>query len=52
LLEEAEQLEQLRALENGMTVNVSIVSHGVPGINTAEDYEKFVNRWRSAQHNR
>ena len=47
MLEDAERLEQLRALENGMTVNVLIVSHGVAGIDTPEDYECFVRRWKS-----
>jgi len=44
-LEEAERLEQLRFLENGVRVRVGIVSgrpHG--GIDTAEDYDAFVRR--------
>ena len=46
-LEQAEQLEQLRLLENGTPIRV--VTHQVPsppGVDTLEQYESFVERWR------
>ena len=36
-LEIAEQLEQLRALENGVTVHVLVTKHGSPGVDTPQD---------------
>lgn len=39
-LEQAESLEQLRALENGYTIQVSIISKPILEINTPEDLEK------------
>ena len=36
-LELAESLEQLRALENGVTVHVLVTKHGSPGIDTPTD---------------
>lgn len=36
-LEQAESLEQLRALENGVTVHVLITKHGWPGVDTPAD---------------
>ena len=36
-LERAESLEQLRALENGVTVHVLITAKGSPGIDTPAD---------------
>lgn len=50
-LEQAERLEQLRALEHGYRVKVGIVkgpSRG--GIDTPEDYAAFVKRWREGSH--
>src|SRR4029077_19741496 len=38
-LERAESLEQLRALENGVTVHVLITAKGSPGIDTLADAE-------------
>ena len=43
-LEQCERLEQLRALENGMTIAVGIVGHTAEGIDTAEQYDAFVLR--------
>lgn len=39
-LELCEMLEQLRALENGMRINVAEVKSAQPGVDTAEDLEK------------
>jgi len=36
-LERAEGLEQLRALENGVTVHVLVTKHGSPGVDTPQD---------------
>jgi len=38
-LERCESLEQLRALENGVTVNVLVTKHGSPGVDTPADAE-------------
>ena len=40
-LEQAESLEQLRALENGMRIKTSVVDFVPIGIDTKEDVEKF-----------
>lgn len=40
-LEQAESLEQLRALENGMRIKTSVVDFAPVGIDTLEDLEKF-----------
>jgi 3-deoxy-manno-octulosonate cytidylyltransferase (CMP-KDO synthetase) len=36
-MERAESLEQLRALENGVTVHVLVTKHGSPGVDTPQD---------------
>lgn len=46
-LEQTEKLEQLRWLENGFDISVAIGSRPSAGIDTPEDYEGFVQRWRS-----
>jgi len=43
-LENIEKLEQLRALQAGAQIHVSVVSHGSIGIDTPEDYAAFVKR--------
>jgi 3-deoxy-manno-octulosonate cytidylyltransferase (CMP-KDO synthetase) len=45
-LETCERLEQLRALEAGYRIRVAIVKPSPPGVDTAADYEAFVNRMK------
>ena len=47
-LEAAEKLEQLRVLEAGFPIAVGIVDEPSVGIDTPEDYRRFVERWRRA----
>ena len=44
--EQAEKLEQLRALESGFDIAVGVVDYDGQGIDTAEDYAEFVARMR------
>ena len=46
-LEQLERLEQLRALEAGATIQVAVVEHRTVGIDTPEDYARFVERQQS-----
>jgi 3-deoxy-manno-octulosonate cytidylyltransferase (CMP-KDO synthetase) len=46
-LEEAEKLEQLRALEHGHAIGVALTDHAHAGIDTPEQYAAFVQRWRA-----
>jgi 3-deoxy-manno-octulosonate cytidylyltransferase (CMP-KDO synthetase) len=46
-LERAEKLEQLRVLEHGFPMAVGIVLEPSVGIDTPEDYRRFVERWNS-----
>jgi 3-deoxy-manno-octulosonate cytidylyltransferase (CMP-KDO synthetase) len=46
-LERAEKLEQLRVLEAGFAIAVGVVDEPSIGIDTPEDYRRFVARWRS-----
>ena len=46
-LESAEKLEQLRVLEAGYPIALGIVQERSVGIDTPEDYRKFVERWRA-----
>ena len=47
-LEQLEKLEQLRALEAGAEIQVGVVEHRSVGIDTPEDYARFVARQRGA----
>jgi len=42
--EQAEKLEQLRALESGFDIAVGVTNYDGHGIDTAQDYEEFVKR--------
>lgn len=48
--EQAESLEQLRALEHGHAIAVALCTHARPGIDTPEQYDAFVQRFTRAQH--
>ena len=41
-----EGLEQLRALENGMTIGVALVDEAAPGVDTPEDLARLERRIR------
>lgn len=47
-LEQLEKLEQLRALEGGAAIQVAVVEQHSVGIDTPEDYARFVAKSRSA----
>ncbi|MEZ6145804.1 MAG: hypothetical protein R3B91_10395 [Planctomycetaceae bacterium] len=46
-LEQLEKLEQLRALEAGASIQVGIVRSAAVGIDTRDDYARFVERERA-----
>jgi len=46
-LEQWEKLEQLRALEAGVRIQVAVVEHRSVGIDTPDDYARFVARVRA-----
>ncbi len=46
-LEEAEKLEQLRALENGIGIRVAGTHYDTIGVDTPEDLEAVLKLWRS-----
>lgn len=48
--EQAEKLEQLRALENGFDIAVAVVDYDGCGIDTPEDYAAFVTRTAGADN--
>lgn len=50
-LERAEKLEQLRVLEAGYPIAIGFVEEPGIGIDTPEDYRRFVTRWQ-ARHER
>ena len=47
-LEKIEKLEQLRAIEYGFPILVGKVEHTCDGIDTPEQYEEFVKRYRNS----
>jgi 3-deoxy-manno-octulosonate cytidylyltransferase (CMP-KDO synthetase) len=47
-IEKIEKLEQLRVLEAGYGILVGVVDEPTFGIDTPEDYRKFVEKWRKA----
>ncbi len=47
-LEQTERLEQLRALEHGMTIAVAIRPSSHSGIDTPEQYQAFVDRYTAS----
>lgn len=48
-LERIEGLEQLRVLERGAPIHVVVVDEAPIGIDTREDYDAFVKRWRASR---
>lgn len=48
-LEQAESLEQLRVLEHGYDIAVAIAKVSSHGIDTPQQYEEFVQRYRESQ---
>ena len=48
-LERAEKLEQLRVLEAGYPIAVGFVDEPAVGIDTPEDYRRFVTRWNARE---
>lgn len=47
--EQAEKLEQLRALEHGHAIGVAVRRAAHHGIDTPRQYEQFVRQWQAAQ---
>ena len=48
-MEKAESLEQLRALEHGYNIAVAVANVTSHGIDTPQQYEEFVQRYRESQ---
>lgn len=46
-LESAEKLEQLRVLEAGYPIAVGLIDEPSIGVDTPEDYRRFVDRWNA-----
>ncbi len=46
-LEKTEDLEQLRALSNGYKIRVSVTPHRCHGIDTPEDFKRFLDTYRN-----
>jgi 3-deoxy-manno-octulosonate cytidylyltransferase (CMP-KDO synthetase) len=51
-LEELEKLEQLRVLALGRRIHVGVVPHASVGVDTPEDYARFVALYRQQQRSR
>jgi 3-deoxy-manno-octulosonate cytidylyltransferase (CMP-KDO synthetase) len=51
-LELLEKLEQLRALAQGRRIQVGVVDRASPGVDTYDDYQRFVQAYRLSQKNR
>jgi 3-deoxy-manno-octulosonate cytidylyltransferase (CMP-KDO synthetase) len=51
-LEELEKLEQLRVLAVGRRIHVGIVSHAAGGVDTYDDYRRFVQAYRQSRPRR
>jgi 3-deoxy-manno-octulosonate cytidylyltransferase (CMP-KDO synthetase) len=51
-LEQLEKLEQLRVLALGRTIHVGVVEHEGIGVDTREDYERFVRTYREIHRRR
>jgi 3-deoxy-manno-octulosonate cytidylyltransferase (CMP-KDO synthetase) len=51
-LEQLEKLEQLRVLAHGRRIQVGVVGHGTPGVDTYDDYRRFVAVWRQNRQGR
>jgi len=51
-LEQLEKLEQLRVLAHGRRLQVGVVGHGTPGVDTYDDYQRFVAAWRQNRQDR
>jgi 3-deoxy-manno-octulosonate cytidylyltransferase (CMP-KDO synthetase) len=51
-LEQLEKLEQLRVLALGRTIHVGVIEHSGLGVDTYEDYERFVRAYRQARQDR
>jgi 3-deoxy-manno-octulosonate cytidylyltransferase (CMP-KDO synthetase) len=45
-LEQLEKLEQLRVLAHGRRIQVGVVDHSTPGVDTYDDYQRFAAVWR------
>ena len=51
-LELLEKLEQLRVLACGRAIQVGVVDHSTPGVDTYDDYRRFVTLWRQNRQGR
>jgi 3-deoxy-manno-octulosonate cytidylyltransferase (CMP-KDO synthetase) len=51
-LEILEKLEQLRVLAHGRRIQVGVVAHSTPGVDTYDDYLRFVAVWRQNRQGR
>jgi 3-deoxy-manno-octulosonate cytidylyltransferase (CMP-KDO synthetase) len=51
-LELLEKLEQLRVLAHGRRIQVGVVGHSTPGVDTYDDYRRFVAAWRQNRQGR